>query len=322
MLFYADTLNSLKTLAQVQAVGFTSRVPLSHIGASGQSIDAGDAKKAMLADVIEVGGNYYQAIGASFLSGKAPPESTSLTDEWIVVVTDSVARRLWPNGDAVGQTLRINRGRTRRVVGIVRPLEVTGLGSDFPGQIFVPHTQPVFFIRDDLSILMRLRRGTSVSLREIQSRLDSVDRGAIVERTRSGSELLSVALRPLVSQTLLTVALGVAMLLLSCVGVFGSVRQWLSVRQKEMRIRVMLGATPAVLVARTLWNAASLLAGGALIGVLLAFWTVHLVGTGVLRVELAFADIVPGLTGAVLIVLVVSYIGASRVALDLMERRL
>jgi ABC-type antimicrobial peptide transport system permease subunit len=84
----------------------------------------------------------------------------------------------------------------------------------------------------------------------------------------------------------------------------------------------MLGATPAVLVARTLWNAASLLAGGALIGVLLAFWTVHLVGTGVLRVELAFADIVPGLTGAVLIVLVVSYIGASRVALDLMERRL
>ena len=74
---------------------------------------------------------YFEAMGTRLLRGRASPRPTATAVAWLIVVNDTLARRIWPGEDAVGK--RIKRGfpdqpgEWREVVGVVQDVKVDGL---------------------------------------------------------------------------------------------------------------------------------------------------------------------------------------------------
>jgi len=320
-LFYSDILNGLSSLPGLAAVAATSRVPMSQIGSSGQFVDGGNARRGLLADVIEVAGDFFGAIGVQVKHGKPFDERATAETEWCAVVTESVAQRLWAETNPIGQALRINRGRPRTVVATIHRMDVTGLGRDFPGQVFVPSQQPVYFARNDLSVVLRLNPGARIAAGDLRKVIDRASPGTLIHGLRPGRELLTTALRPLLAQTALSITLTAVMLVLSCLGMVGAVRQWMLDRNQEMQIRVILGATPATLARRTVWQASGVLFAGIAIGLLIAFWGARVIGTGLVGARFTVLDVLPGVAIAVMIVVSISYLGAMSAASNLRVTR-
>jgi len=111
------------------------------------------------------------------------------------------------------------------------------------------------------------------------------------------------------------------MLVLSCLGMVGAVRQWMLDRNQEMQIRVILGATPATLARRTVWQASGVLFAGIAIGLLIAFWGARVIGTGLVGARFTVLDVLPGVAIAVMIVVSISYLGAMSAASNLRVTR-
>ena len=319
--FYQDSIDNLRGMPQVDAVAFTSRLPMSRLGSSGQFTDAGNVRHGLLVDVIEVTGDFFAAAGAVVVKGVALTSSASAAEEWTIVVSESVAQKYWADQNPIGQLLKINRGRPRRVVGVVRRIDVLGLGADFPGQTFVPSSQPVYFVRPDLTAIIRLRTDARVSLTDIQARIDTVRPGTEVYGVRTGRDLLDEALGPLFARTLLSIALALAMMLLSCLGVSAAVRQWIIDRRREMQIRVVLGATPVRLAVRTVGLTLAVLAAGVIVGLSLTLGAARVLESKLIGVTISFIDVLPGVGLAILIVLVVSLYGAARAVSNLLVQR-
>jgi hypothetical protein len=160
-----------------------------------------------------------------------------------------------------------------------------------------------------------------MSLADLQARIDTVRPGIQVYGTRTGSDLLYDAIGPLFARTLLSIVLAGAMMLLSCLAVSGSVRQWIAERRREMQIRVVLGATPMRLVVHTVSLTLGVFAAGVILGLSLTLAAARVIESRLIGVNISLADVMPGIGVATLIVLVVSLGGAARAVSKLLVER-
>ena len=91
--------------------------------------DAGSRKRAGL----EVAGRspYFATMGTAIVAGREFTEQDDSNAPPVVIVNETMARRYWPGGDAVGRELRVGgrTGQVRRVVGVVRDGKYVFLGE-------------------------------------------------------------------------------------------------------------------------------------------------------------------------------------------------
>jgi predicted permease len=208
--------------------------------------------------------------------------------QWVVIISQMMAKRYWPGEDPVGRRIAWGNARTHgpwmRVVGVVGDLKQSGLAAQTEPQTWQPWTQ----LDDSLlaSSVLGFFRGIKLMVRTEVAPLSVV--GAIREEVRrldpalpvtgvqTLDEIVGVSAAPQRLNATLLGAFAGAALLLAAVGIGGVLAISVSRRTPEIGIRLAVGASRGNVLLMVVRQGMTLVGAGLVIGLPAAFATTRL----------------------------------------------
>lgn len=242
--FYAEALARIRALPGVQSVGWTSFLPLkgnrsvSGIRLPGQQTGA----MAPPANYRAVSPDYFKAMGIPLTQGRIFEERDR--GRKVIVVSQSVANRLWPGKDPIGQTCVTAWAGEQQseVVGVVGDIRTVRLDQPPEMMVYVPEWRNERGVPSSASFVIRTAinpDGAAVAVREA---IHKIDPDVPIAAVRPMRELVSQSVEVRRFQMLLAAVFAGAALFLTSLGIFGVVSYSVEQRRQELGIRMALGA--------------------------------------------------------------------------------
>jgi putative ABC transport system permease protein len=243
---------------------------------------------------------YFEAMGIRLVRGRALAETDREGTPPVAVLSESLARRLFPGEDPIGKRIVPTDAQrtTREVVGVVADVRHGSMGADPEPRLYVsmyqtPGPRIFFAVRtagDPAAVAVALRREVL-----------SVDPSQPAE-TRTMEEVVSRSVAgPRFGTMLLGGFAGVG-LLLAAIGLYGVVSYSVATRTREIGIRMALGAGPRQVLAGVLRHGMGMAGLGLVLGLAAALAAARLLGSmlyGVSAADPAVFAVVPVLLAAV-----------------------
>jgi len=267
---------ALGSLPGVTSVAVGDGFPLDRSGNFGRvaPLDWPDEVESRVAvEFTRVTEDFFQVIGAPLLQGRAFRPGDDTSSEPVVIITRGLADRFWPGASALGERLLWPAGSEaatpRTVVGVVGPVASSRVAEDWP-QVFLPLRQGY---TPNLALVLRTVTDVSALADPFREVFRSVDPGLPLPRLLPGEAIVARATRDQRATGTLGGGLGLVVLLLSAMGVYGVVSLAVTHRTREIGLRMAMGATRGEIVRRVLVDALRLSAPGMVVGALLAAGT-------------------------------------------------
>ena len=260
--------NALAAIPGVTGASAASALPLTAtafqttITIPGAPGNTGDAERdKVLTDMIGVRANYVEVMGMRLLAGHAFTESRQ-TGLMEALIDSAIARRFFPEGNAVGATIR-QGDRSFTIIGVVNQARLYDVHADGRPQILVRAEdfgmRPLFYV-------MRTTREPHSLLPEVRTAVRRIDPRVPVADARAMDDIVQASLSPQAIGGALISAFAVGALLLAAMGLFGVVSGSVTRRGHELAVRLALGADHSRVLRLVLKEGALLVMIGLLIG--------------------------------------------------------
>jgi putative ABC transport system permease protein len=223
--------------------------------------NTGDAERdKALTDMVAVRANYVEVMGMRLIAGRTFTEFRQ-NDVTEVMIDTAIARRFFPDGNAIGATIRSGE-RPFTIIGVFNQARLYDVHADGRPQILVRAElgfRPLFYV-------MRTTREPHSLLPEVQSAVHRIDPRVAVGDARAMDDIVQASLSPQAIGGALISAFAVGALLLAAMGLFGVVSGSVTRRRRELAIRLALGADHGRVLRLMLKEGALLVMAGLLIG--------------------------------------------------------
>jgi predicted permease len=183
-----------------------------------------------------------------------------------LVISESMARRFWPNGNAIGQRVRLGPNAQA-------PLnEIVGIVGDVRNDQARPDAEPMAYMSTRqngapiLTILVRAQGDPLALARPMEGVVASLDPGLALQRVMTMPVVLGEGIAGRRLPVLLMTGFGVLALLLASVGVYAMFASLAAAREREFGIRLALGSRPGAIAALVLRQGAAWMATGLAMG--------------------------------------------------------
>jgi putative ABC transport system permease protein len=254
----------------VTAVGLVSELPLGG-GFDQYGITDRERPDTPLgeADRYAVSADYMRAMRIAVVQGRAFTEAESRdTVSRVAIVSQSLARRMWPGGNAVGRFIRIGGGDGRpwfEVVGIAADTRHTGIDELVSQQVYTLERQWQW-PQDVMTLVARVEGDPHAAMGAIHAAVRSVDPLQPITRIATMEQVVARSTGQRRLGATMFVAFGVLALLLAAAGIYGVLSGAVAARTREIGVRAALGATPARISALVLRQAGVLVVAGLVVG--------------------------------------------------------
>jgi putative ABC transport system permease protein len=268
--FYDEVLRRVKTIPGIQGTAIASRMDLvgSGLGYMLQvegSPDLGSRNPG--ARGRSVTPEYFPVLGIPLLRGRLFTEHDTAASSRVAIVNKAFARKFFPGIDPIGKHITYSTDRIIcEIVGVVENVRSGVQDTGVEQELYLPLSQRPWLVA---KLLVRTANPTGVAA-VIRNRIQSVDPGLAVAESVSLEQAIARQLgRPQTAMLIVVVFAGSA-LLLAAIGIYGVVACSVAQRQKEIGIRMALGADPRRVKAMVFRQTFRLLGIGAIIGLPLA----------------------------------------------------
>ena len=211
----------------------------------------------------EVSPEFFSLLGIPIVRGRNLTATEARTGAPVTIVTESTARRFWPNQDPIGKILHMEGEKDIQVIGVAKDAQVSHLARANETYLYLP-AGPKQQVR--VQLLVHGADGFASTATGIRAAIHSLDPGLVVD-IASLEDNLEVWRGPSRIAAILAGALGALGMLLACVGVYGVVSYAVSRRVREIGIRMTLGADAREVKNLILRQAMRPVAIGALVGI-------------------------------------------------------
>ncbi len=236
--------------------------------------DHGEDSEWFGADPNHVTPSYFDTYGIALLEGRFFDRSDLDRADGPVILNETAARRLWPEGGAVGRRVNLDF-RTpvwREVVGVVADVKGRGLDRDARLQSYTTLAPGPFDGVAAMDLTIRSSLDTDEVREAVTAALAAIDPGIPVGRVRSMDEQVAATMVSERTLSLLLSTFGSLALVLGAIGVYGVVAQNVENRRREIGLRMAMGAPPARVLGRVLRQGAVLGMFGVAAGLVGTLW--------------------------------------------------
>jgi putative ABC transport system permease protein len=267
---YKQLVDQVKAVPGVQAAGAVLSLPLrgdTFILGRGVLLEGRRPvpEEASNALHIAITPDYFQAMQIPVKQGRAFTDQDNSQATKVVIVNETMARKLWPGESPVGKRFSILRDEKflREVVGVVGDTKMR-LDEEAEEQMYVPYAQDANW--GAMSLVVRSNTETSALAASVREAIRSVDKGVATYNLKTMNDLVSTSAAPRrVPMLLLSGFAGVAMLL-AMLGIYGITSYYVTQRTHEIGVRMALGAQIADVLRLVLRRAMLLSVIGVVIG--------------------------------------------------------
>ena len=280
--FLNRSLTSIRQLPGVVAAGATTIVPLSGNSQSGLIVAEGYVPRpgeppvSGVRSIVTPG--YFEAVGTALVRGRYFDERDNQAASTAIVIDEGLARRFWPDGDAIGRrmfwpsspgqlsTIGENT-RWLTVIGVVRNVRLRGplaeSASGTSGTYCVPYavTAP-----RDVGYIIRTEGEPAAIVGGLRSALAQVDRQVPLFDIRTMSERTQLALMSRTQTMHLGTLFAAVAVFLSAIGLYGVLAYFVTQRARGIGIRLAVGSTPGAIVGLVLREGLSMAIAGVALG--------------------------------------------------------
>jgi predicted permease len=272
-LFMDRVREAVAAVPGVSSVALADGIPLDLVGnftGVARLDQPDDVAGRVTVEFTKVGGGFFENIGTSILRGRGIEATDDQESELVMVITESLATRLWPGEEAVGR--RVRSGMSREgpreftVVGVVEEVASSRAAESWPNifvslkQNYTPRVMVVIRGPEDPGSIYRSIQNALVALDDDLPFPVIVSSESLVSRAGSSQRISAGAAG----------ALGALALLLAAIGIYGVVAFAVSRRTKEIGLRMAMGASRGEVLSGVMKDALRLSVPGLAVGALLA----------------------------------------------------
>jgi predicted permease len=265
---YRQVVEKVETIPGVTSAAIASARPFAwgfmrSVFVEGQEPAPGG--RGILTIVSTVGVKYFETMGIPLARGRNFTDADRANTPQVVVINEAMAKRFWPNQDAVGKRFRFfGDDFSQEVVGVVKDSTAQNIGED---------PRPVVYrsLLQDFTPQATLHVRTSSDpkdlLATVQREVQMLDRTMPLLDPATISQVIGEGLWGARMGATLLAGFGLLGLILASVGIYGVLAYSVSQRTPEFSIRLALGARPVDVLRLVLGQTMTLVAAGAAIGV-------------------------------------------------------
>ena len=273
---YAQALDRLRALPGVLSASQTSALPLMPSGTDCASLSGGP-QLHVSTNAIDLG--YFHTMGIAMIAGRDFTSIDLPREASTIVITESLAKRLWPNRSAIGERVLIGCQALRAsvVIGVVRDSAVQDVGEPPRPRFYRPFARQY----DGGLTAMLLETGTDPA-----SMVPAVRQALLA----TGSNMRVYAVQPLSSyidqsftgvrwMAMVLSGFGLLALGLAAIGLYGVIAYRVSLRTQEIGVRMALGAGRGAIFRDVVLHGLTIAVAGVVVGEVLAIPAIRMLAS-------------------------------------------
>lgn len=315
--FYREFLSRMRSLPGVVSIGGTSRLPLGSTGLT-TFVDV-EKRPRPIAEWTEVQfrrsvGDYFQTMGIPIVRGRTFTDVDSPTSPPVCMINQTLAARLFPGEDPVGEHVRIGQNQPwMTIVGVVGDIKHGALDEPLAPEMYVSHLQGQL---NSPYMVLRTTADASEMVDLVRAEAQAIDRDLPFYRIQPMEAVRadSVAQRRFV--LVLVGIFGVLALALAAIGVYGVMSLLVSERTQEVGVRLALGAHPAQVLRMLVAQALRLALIGVGVGLGLSLLVMPLIGNQLYAVQPRDPITLTGVPAALILVAILAALIPARRAMS------
>ncbi len=270
--YYRTLFERLAALPGVSAVGGAPTVPTSTLGPDFERPvwpegAAADGPSRVPASVRMITPGYLDVMDMRVVDGRAIDERDHAKAPQVLMVSESLAGRLWPGERAVGKRLVVDYSTAGtypyEIVGVVGDVRFRGPRSAPLTEIYFPHAQRSYLI---LNVVLKTTGDPAAIMPLVRDELRAVDPQKPAQGLYRLEDLLGATYARERQVTITLVVFSSTAMFLAVMGVYGVLSQRVRERSREIGIRIAMGADRGRLVTWLAGSGLRLIATGLAIG--------------------------------------------------------
>ncbi len=314
--FYRTALANVRNLPGVESAALITHLPFGgNDWGNSYEVEGQSAREPnAVAQIRPVSPGYFSTLGIPLKGGTDFSERDSETGAGVAIVSELLARRSWPNDNAVGKKIRYGE-EWLTVIGVCGDIKHGTLDESSSSTIYVPYPQVpaevAQFAARDLNFVLRSSSPGAVAA-EVRGAIHALDPTMVVSVNSLEALIRESTTQPRFRTWLIGI-FSILALSLACLGIYGVIAYLVTQRYKEIGIRLALGATRADILGLVLGRTFQLAVAGIAAGLLGAFFLARFLDTilfGITAHDPLTFVVVP--LGLVAIALLAGYLPARR----------
>ena len=278
--FHTALSTRLASLAGVTRAAIATDLPLSFYDMRAFTPEGGAPTKTarLTTNLSWVEGPYFEALGMTLARGRYFDADEYRNNRNVVVVNERLAALAWPGQDPVGRRMKWGPAASQApwltVVGVIHNVVDGPIGTAPGVHAYEPFRQlPDFFLNGsptqfgrDVKAVVLTDRSPAEAVNLVRQQIAEVDPALAVESVQLMDERVSDAVAPQRFSTNIVAAFAFVSLLLAAIGLYGLLAFTIGQRQKEIAVRVALGASRGSVVSMVVRQGMRLVLWGLVLG--------------------------------------------------------